>query len=169
MQGDLAELLPGQKRSFSGTVREAPMDKNYEYYLDRWYKGVEMQRTVDYGDPKSVRTFNRGSDVFRKAAKDIGDGYPERVKDFAELMDSKDDHIRLYAAISLAEYMPHTVAQLNVIKSIIAEHMKTCRNYEVMGWTRWLNQPWASLVSCTDYDGPDKPFEESEEPREGYV
>ena len=153
MQGDLAEFLPGQKRSFSGTVREAPMDKNYEYYLDRWYKGVEMQRTVDYGDPKSVRTFNRGSDVFRKAAKDIGDGYPERVKDFAELMNSKDDHIRLYAAISLAEYMPHTVAQLSVIKAIITAYMKTCDGPAVTGWTWWLKKPWAMPENCIDYDG----------------
>ena len=153
MQGNLAELLPGQKRSFSGTVREAPMEKRYEYYLERWHEGVEMQRTVDYGDPKSVRRFNRGSDIFRKAAKDIGNGYPERVKEFAELMDSEDKHIRLYAAISIAEYMPHTVAQLTVIKSIITEHMKTCRDHEIMGWTWWLKQPFASPESCADYDG----------------
>jgi hypothetical protein len=127
------------------------MEKNYDYYLERWYEGVEMQRTVDYGDPKSVRRFNKGSDIFRKAAKDIGDSYPERVKEFAELMAHEDGHIRLYAAISIAEYMPHTVAQLTVIKSIITEHMKTCWDGEFMGWTWWLNRPWASLTSCTDY------------------
>ena len=129
------------------------MGKNYEYYLDRWYQGVEMQRTVDYGDPKSVRRFNKGSDVFRKAAKDIGDSYPERVKEFAELMAHEDGHIRRYAAISIAEYMPHTVAQLSIIKSIITEHMKTCWNHEIMGWTWWLKQPFASSESCVDYDG----------------
>lgn len=40
------------------------MEKSYEYLLDRWHEGVEMQRTVDYGDPKSVRRFNRGSDIY---------------------------------------------------------------------------------------------------------
>ena len=162
MQGDPAKLLPKQKRSFSGDVREVPMGKSYEYDLDRWYEGVEMQRTVDYGDPKSVRRFNKGSDVFRKAAKDIGDSYPERVKEFAELMAHEDGHIRRYAAISMAEYMPHTVAQLTVIKSIITEHMKTCRDHEIMGWTWWLKQPFASLESCEDYDGSDA----AETPRE---
>jgi hypothetical protein len=68
-------------------MREVPMGKNYEYYLDRWYQGVEMQRTVDYGDPN------------------------------------------------------------------ITEHMKTCRDHEIMGWTWWLKQPFASLESCVDYDG----------------
>lgn len=92
MQGDPAELLPKQKRSFSGAVREAPMGKSYEYDLDRWYEGVEM-------------------------------------------------------------HMPHTVAQLTVIKSIITEHMKTCRDHEIMGWTWWLKQPFASPESCVDYDG----------------
>ena len=150
MQGDPAELLPRPQRSFRRAVREVPMEKNYDYYLDRWYEGVELQRTVDYGNPKSVRRYNRGSDIFRKAAKDIGDSYPERVKEFAELMAHEDGHIRRYAAISIAEYMPHTVEQLSVIKSIITEHMKTCRNHEIMGWTWWLNQPWASLTSCTD-------------------
>ncbi|MBO5511567.1 MAG: hypothetical protein J6B24_07535 [Clostridia bacterium] len=129
------------------------MEKSYEYNLERWHEGVEMQRTVDYGDPKSVRRFNRGSDVFRKAAKDIGNGYPERVKDFAELMDSEDKHIRLYAAISVAEYMPHTVAQLSVVKAIITEHMMTCWDHEIMGWTWWLKKPWAMPENCVDYDG----------------
>ena len=74
MQGDPAKLFPKQKRSFSGAVREAPMGKSYEYDLDRWYEGVEMQRTVDYGD------------------------------------------------------------------------------HELMGWTWWLKQPFASPESCVDYD-----------------
>ena len=102
------------------------MGKNYEYYLDRWYQGVEMQRTVDYGDPKSVRRFNKGSDVFRKAAKDMGDSYPERVKEFAELMAHEDGHIRRYAAISIAEYMPQFKVCPNSItscESIIAPKM----------------------------------------------
>ena len=129
------------------------MEKSYEYFLERWHEGVEMQRTVDYGDPKSVRRSNRGSDVFRKAAKDIGDGYPERVKEFAELMGSEDEHIRLYAAISVAEHMPHTLAQLTVIKAIITEHMKTCWDHEIMGWTWWLKKPWAMPENCVDYDG----------------
>lgn len=128
------------------------MGKSYEYYLERWHEGVEMQRTVDYGDPKSVRRFNKGSDVFRQAAKYIGEGYPKRIQEFAELMDSEDKHIRLYAAISVAEYMPHTVARLAVIKTIITEHMKSCDGAEIMGWTRWLKQPWAMLESCVDHD-----------------
>ena len=86
---------------------------------------------------------------------DIGGSYPEHVSEFAELMEHKDEHIRLYAAISVAEYMPHTVAQLTVIKTIIMEHMTKCGEAEIMGWNWWLKQPWACLENCVDYDGSD--------------
>ena len=42
---------------------------------------------------------------------------------------------------------------MTVIKSIITEHMRTCRDHEIMGWTWWLKQPFASPESCVDYDG----------------
>lgn len=63
-----------------------------------------------------------------------------------------DEHIRLYAAISVAEYMLHTVAQLTTVKTVITEHMAKCDNgAEIMGWNWWLKQPWMSLENCVDH------------------
>ena len=151
MQGDAAGLFPNPQRVRDGSVREASMKKSYEYLLDRWYQGVAMRRTVDYGNPKSVKLYNRGSDIFRKAAKDMGDSYPERVSEFARLLGHEDPYVRLCAAISPAESMPHTVAQLAAVKAVITDHRKTCDRAELTGWTWWLNQPWALPENCTDF------------------
>ena len=38
------------------------MKRTYDYYLNRWLEGVNMQTQVDYADPKSVRKYNKGLD-----------------------------------------------------------------------------------------------------------
>ena len=74
------------------------MSQTYEYYVNLWLEGVSMQSGVDYGNPNSVKRYNKGSDLFRKAADAIGKHYPERVPEFAELMMNEDEKIRLVAS-----------------------------------------------------------------------
>lgn len=85
---------------------------------------------VDYGSTVSVRKYNKGTDMYRQAARDIGIHYPERVSDFAELLHHEDDLIRVCAAVSIVDLMPHTVAQLLAAKAIITERLPRCDGAE---------------------------------------
>ena len=127
------------------------MKHEYLYYCNRWFDGVKASLNPDYEDPKSVRKANHASDVFRKAAADIGKYYPDKVECFAKLLEHSDAEIRVHAAISIVEYMPHTKEQLSLAKKIIQEYMLTCDGASQMRWNWWLNQLWASESSCIDY------------------
>ncbi len=128
------------------------MKRTYDYYLSRWLEGVNMQAQVDYADPKSVRKYNKGSDVFRKAAAQIGEIYPEKVAEFSKWMQHEDEHIRLCAAISIAQYMPHTREELATILEIVNHRMNNPDSLDPrMGWEWWLKQPWAQEENCTDF------------------
>lgn len=105
----------------------------------------------DYEDPKSVRKANHASDVFRKAAADIGKYYPDKVECFAKLLEHSDAEIRVHAAISIVQHMPHTKEQLSLAKKIIQEYMLTCNVASQMGWKWWLDQPWTNESLCIDY------------------
>ena len=127
------------------------MSQTYEYYVNLWLEGVSMQSGVDYGNPNSIKRYNKGSDLFRKAATAIGKHYPERVPEFAELMINEDEKIRLLAAISVAEYMPHTREQLEAIIEIVKRHMDNPDCIDPRsGWEWWLKQPWAQEKNCID-------------------
>lgn len=126
------------------------MAKEYLYYYNRWFDGVRASLNPKYEDPKSVRRANHSSDVFRKAAADIGKYYPEKVICFAELLKHSEEEIRVHAAISIVQYMPHTKEQLASAKAIIKERMLTCSEASLRGWNWWLNQPWANEASCID-------------------
>ena len=92
------------------------MKHEYLYYCNRWFDGVKASLNPDYEDPKSVRKANHASDVFRKAAADIGKYYPDKVECFAKLLEHSDAEIRVHAAISIVQHMPHTKEQLSLAK-----------------------------------------------------
>ena len=126
------------------------MARDYLYYYNRWFDGVRNSLNPKYEDPKSVKRANHASDVFRKAAADIGKHHPEMVVCFAELLKHNDEEIRIHAAISIVQYMPHTKAQLASAKAIIQEEMLICDGASLMEWNWWLKQPWADEAACID-------------------
>ena len=122
--------------------------KEYLYYYDRWFLGVRAWLEIVYEDPSSVRKANRGADIWRKAAADIGKYHPDKVPCFAELLNHEDAEIREHAAVSVIQYMPHTKDELRRSITIIQNRMATCTPSTRMVWEWFLNQPWASEESC---------------------
>ena len=79
--------------------------QKYERCLQKFIDGVIATIDVKYEDPKSVRRNNRGVDKYRAAAKTIADTLPDRIIDFAELLDYPKEEIRYVCALCLIEIM----------------------------------------------------------------
>ena len=126
------------------------MMKDYEYYYNRWFEGVRAWLDIVYEDPCSVRKANRGADIWRKAAADIGNYYPEMVPFFAALLDHEEVEVREHAAVSIIQYMPHTKEELSRSIAIIEDRMATCTPSGQKVWEWFLNQPWAFEESCIE-------------------
>ena len=77
----------------------------YESCLQKFIDGVSATIDVKYEDPKSVRRNNRGVDKYRAAAKTIADTFPDRIADFAELLDDPKEEMRYVCALCLIEIM----------------------------------------------------------------
>ena len=94
--------------------------RSFEYYMDRYTKGVSYTRNIEYDNRKSVSKNNLGVDMYRKAARSIGKYYPDKVNTFARMLDSTDKTEREICAICLIEFMnPNkemTERSLRVIK-----------------------------------------------------
>ena len=75
----------------------------YESCLQKFIDGVSATIDVKYEDPKSVRRNNRGVDKYRAAAKTIADTFPDRIIDFAELLDHPKEELRYVCALCLIE------------------------------------------------------------------
>ena len=77
----------------------------YERVFQKFIDGVIATIDVKYEDPKSVRKNNRGVDQYRAAAKTIADTFPDRIIEFAELLDHPEKEIRYVCALCLIEIM----------------------------------------------------------------
>ena len=77
----------------------------YERFFQKFIDGVTATIDVKYEDPKSVRKNNRGVDKYRAAAKTIADTFPDRIIEFAELLDHPEEEIRYVCALCLIEIM----------------------------------------------------------------
>ena len=78
---------------------------SYESLLKRFLSGVEKTKSVDYLDKKSIRRNNAGVDQYRKAAKQIGEMYPERIEDFSSLLYSGDVKEKTCCGVCMIELM----------------------------------------------------------------
>lgn len=127
--------------------------RNYEYYCREWRAAVLKSMDINYESTISVRKSNRAVDKYRRIAMIIGEKYPDMIDIFAENMNDTEEGVRLRAAVSLIELMPHTRTHLSKAKSIIAEHIAHYLSIPEtdIGWNWWLSQPWASEQNCIDY------------------
>ena len=113
------------------------MKRSFEYYLNEFLKGISWQEGVDYGNPLSVRKYNRGTDTYRKAAKNIYQNHPERIDDFAVLLDSDNNNIRLCCAVCLVEICHCSGPLYKKCISIVKEELN---GWQELGWKMWLNK-----------------------------
>lgn len=90
----------------------------YENILQKFIDGVTATIGVKYEDPKSVRRNNRGVDKYKAAAKTIADTFPDKIINFAELLDHPEGEIRYVCALCLIEIM--SVADENIKSKAIS-------------------------------------------------
>lgn len=115
--------------------------KTYDQYVKLFISGVMDTINIDYGDKASVRKNNRGVDRYRKAAKDIGTFYPDRIEEFSELLLHDEAKIRICCAVCLVELMGCSADIKNQAVDHIKQHRKTCDGTaEAMGWDWWLKE-----------------------------
>ncbi len=95
---------------------------SYDDLLELFLDGVEKTKNIDYLDKSSIKKSNRGVDEYRKAAKKIGELYPENVGKFSILLSSNDVQIRVCCAICMIEMMPCSVEQQAKAYSVVNEY-----------------------------------------------
>ena len=94
---------------------------SYENLIQSFIDGIEKTKNIDYSDKNSVKRNNRGVDEYRKAAKQIGELYPERIEDFSILLNSDDIKTRLCCAICMIELMICSNEQQSRALSVVHE------------------------------------------------
>ena len=95
---------------------------SYDELMKCFIDGIEKTKDVDYSDKESVKRNNKGVDEYRKAAKQIGELYPERVEDFSVLLNVDDANIRVCCAICMIELMTCTYEQCNRAFSVVSDY-----------------------------------------------
>ena len=98
---------------------------SYETLLKRFLAGVEKTKHMDYSDMKTVRANNRGVDQYRKAATQIGELYPERIDDFASMLNSDDFILKRCVAVCMVELMPCSEKHRSQAFEFFIEHYNT--------------------------------------------
>ena len=114
---------------------------SYETLIKRFVVGVEKTKNIDYLDRASIRRNNAGVDQYRKAAKQIGEVYPERVEDFAILLNSDDLRLRKCCAICMVELMNCSDEQYDRAYSTVLELYLSCTDsLERLNTEYWLER-----------------------------
>ena len=114
---------------------------SYETLYKRFIAGVDKTRTIDYLDRASIRRNNAGVDQYRKAAKQIGELYPERIDDFAILLKSDDKKLRKCCAICMVDLMNLSDEQYDRAYSTAYEIYLSCTDrIEIIHTEYWLEK-----------------------------
>lgn len=116
---------------------------SYETLYKRFIAGVEKTKSIDYLDRASIRRSNVGVDQYRKAAKQIGELYPEHIKEFAVLLKSKDVKYRQCCAVCLIELMNAPEEQ----RSLAFIEVKQYYHYHASGAEKMMIEVWLDQYS----------------------
>lgn len=114
------------------------MKRQYEYYYERFLQGVLKTRDVNFESKKDIRRNNRGVDQYRDAAMCISQYFPERVSDFALLLDNDQQDIRVACAVSILSFMKAERITSEKAVGIIRDLATNGTPLERTAWTRWL-------------------------------
>ncbi len=115
-------------------------NKSYEKLKEKFiYYVRESHRDIDYANPKEVRAHNRAMDNTTKIAIEISNLYPDKIIDFAMLLDCDEQKIRIPTAVSLVKFMnaPDEIVK-KAILTIENELPKMDRGNQ-LGFTVFLN------------------------------
>ena len=113
--------------------------KSFEEYISDFLKGVAFTVDVDYANPASVRKSNRGVDFYRKSVALIDKHYPERIGEFAGLMESNLPKVSICCAVSLLDLTEHyTQSHEKRALEVITDTIKRSDSAEKYGWEVWL-------------------------------
>jgi hypothetical protein len=112
--------------------------KTFEQYIEQFLKGVADTVDVNYSNPSSVRKNNKGVELYRKTASFIDKYYPERLNDFAKLMQSDLPEVSVCCAVSVLTLTHYTKEQELIALEIIKDGMKKSDAAEKFGWSVWL-------------------------------
>ena len=125
--------------------------KSFEEYIEQFLNGVADTVDVDYSNPTSVKKNNKGVELYRKTAALIDNHYPERLNDFANLMQSGLPKVSICCAVSVLELTHYTKEQELIALEIIKDTMKKSDAAEKFGWSVWMEN-WESRKIKTVYD-----------------
>ena len=114
--------------------------KSFEYYMGEFLEGYSNTLDVDYDRMESVRKNNRGVNIYRKAAQSIGKYYPDRVVEFARLLDSDNAKERQVCAICLIEFMNPDAKTREHALQIIRDGALYGDYLSRYGWYNWLEK-----------------------------
>ena len=114
--------------------------KDYCHYLKIFLENVLITERTKYEDRASVIVHNRATDKYRNAAYTIGEAFPERINDFADLLQSDHICVRLSCAACIVELMPADPAlKTKAIQQVKAEIEKGTASPKY-GWILWLKK-----------------------------
>ena len=115
--------------------------RSFEEYIEDFLEGVAATVNVDYGRRESVKKSNKGVELYRKSAALIDEHYPERLCEFAGLMESDLPKVGLCCAVSLLELTEHYGDEEEAkALDIITRTMEKCDGAEKYGWSMWLQK-----------------------------
>lgn len=115
--------------------------ESFEEYMEDFLEGVAATVNVDYGSLESVKKSNKGVEIYRKSAVSIDKYYPERLCEFAKLMESDLPKAGLCCAVSLLELTEHYSDEEEArALEIITRTMEKCDDAEKYGWSIWLQK-----------------------------
>ena len=114
--------------------------KEFEYCYNSFLQGVYDTRNVSYGSRKDVQRNNRGIEKYRDAAKCIGKYYPEKITEFAALLDDGNKDIRVACAVSVLTLMNADALSKEKALSIIRHIAANGTPLEKISWSTWLKK-----------------------------
>lgn len=120
----------------------------YEQLAEKWLDAVQRQKNVDYGDSKSVREYNRCTDLYRKMARQIDEKYRDRLDSFAEFLNAEDVDTRVACAFCLLELTHYPMEIEERALEIIRERAENA--WDGMGYSFWLEN-WENGMIATQY------------------
>lgn len=112
--------------------------KDYAQLAQEWLEAVQSQESVDYGDPKSVRRYNRATDRYRKIAGQIDENHREKVREFAEFLKSDDPYVQSVCAFCLLGLTHYPMDLEECALNVIRKGAETKFTY-VFWLERWQN------------------------------
>ena len=112
--------------------------KTFEEYVDDFLIGISKTVHVDYSKPAQVRENNKGTDLYRSSAKRINRYYPDRIKDFANLLNSDSPKVRLCCAVCLIELCDITEDLCQKALLVVQEKIDTGTSFDRRVWSIWL-------------------------------